>query len=626
MSSYSPWHYKSIRTVAGLAAIAFVGSALAQAATVDIHPGDDIPSIVNSSPAGTKFVIYPGTYRLTQPIVPKNGDVFIGQTACAPPKTSCPAVLSGSVIIGPKATFDGTYYKVTGQTQQGDVTIESIHCLTGFEGCIYPEDLYFDGVPLQHLYSAVLPTIATGQWWFDYASHVIYFHDNPAGHVVETSVVPRAFCLTPLGCESTANNVTVRYLTIEEFATPILFGTVDGAGSGFGSPTLGANWVVQQNEIRLNHGTGVRPNFGWQVLNNYSHNNGDVGLGGGIGGGNSDGTGTLPSNLLIQGNEVAYNDYAHVNPGFESGGGKGTVTRGLVYRGNYAHNNLGPGLWTDGDNYDSLYDNNTIVDNSDSGAFHEISYGGTVMRNNKLSNNGYNEPPVSSGGYHTNLFSSTSQGVEAYCNTIEVSATGGNAMVMLAADRGSDTFPPYQKFISSGNYFHHNTVSWASSSNAPLGLVGGVNEDTTGQPNFYKVNPGFDYNQYHLPSLAQHAFQWGGPGAKTFAYFQSEGMDTHGTADDKNTTSVPNVTITSPVDGSTVSGTVSVTGTVQDSSPISTVELYVDWTLKATDGGKSPFSLTWNTDGAKAGPHTVAAMAYNADGIRACYAVTLNLP
>ena len=48
----------------------------------------------------------------------------------------------------------------------------------------------FDGLPLQHLYATSLPTILTGQWWFDYANHIIYFHDNPSGHIVETSVVP----------------------------------------------------------------------------------------------------------------------------------------------------------------------------------------------------------------------------------------------------------------------------------------------------------------------------------------------------------------------------------------------------------------------------------------------------
>src|ERR1700733_5491920 len=39
-------------------------ASLAQAGTVSIHPGANIPSVVADNPAGTTFVIYPGEYRL----------------------------------------------------------------------------------------------------------------------------------------------------------------------------------------------------------------------------------------------------------------------------------------------------------------------------------------------------------------------------------------------------------------------------------------------------------------------------------------------------------------------------------------------------------------------------------
>ena len=39
----------------------------------------------------------------------------------------------------------------------------------------------------------------------------------------------------------------------------------------------------------------------------------------------------------------------------------------------------------------------------------------------------------------------------------------------------------------------------------------------------------------------------------------------------------------------------------------------------------SPFSFAWNTVGVPNGNHTVAAMAYDAVGTRACYAVTLGV-
>jgi hypothetical protein len=95
------------------ALIAFCSGAVSQAAAVDIHPGDDIPTVVAANPAGTTFVIYPGTYRLKQNIVPKTGDRFIGQTACAPPTTSCRAIIIGSTVIGSLAKFDGTQIPTT---------------------------------------------------------------------------------------------------------------------------------------------------------------------------------------------------------------------------------------------------------------------------------------------------------------------------------------------------------------------------------------------------------------------------------------------------------------------------------------------------------------------------------
>ena len=274
MSAQSPLYILS-KKLTTLALIAFCGAVAAecQAATVDIHPGANIPSVVAANPAGTTFVIYPGTYRLQAHIVPKNGDSFIGQTVCAPPSTVCPAILSGSKIIGPSATFNGTNYEVTGQTQQGTVSLPNTVCQPGYLACNLPEDLFFDRVPYRRLYASSLPTIGAGQWWFDYTSHIIYFHDNPAGHTVETSVLDTAF-------DSSANNVTVQYLTIEEFANPLQRAGIEPT-SGNVSSSSSLNWVVKNCELFNNHGAGVRVAFGTEVYDSYLHNNGSLGVDGG---------------------------------------------------------------------------------------------------------------------------------------------------------------------------------------------------------------------------------------------------------------------------------------------------------------------------------------------------------
>src|ERR1700745_2481944 len=83
---------------------------LVSSAQVTLHPTDNVPKIVRSKPEGTTFIFAPGTYRLSEPILPKANDHFVGETSCAPPATSCPAIISGAVSVGPLATFDGTNY------------------------------------------------------------------------------------------------------------------------------------------------------------------------------------------------------------------------------------------------------------------------------------------------------------------------------------------------------------------------------------------------------------------------------------------------------------------------------------------------------------------------------------
>jgi Bacterial Ig domain/Right handed beta helix region len=602
---------RHVRNCTLIVAAVFVVSVFASAGTVNIYPGTDIANVVDSNPAGTKFVIYPGTYRQGN-ITPKNGDSFIGSTACAPPKTSCPAILSGAHLL---TTFErsGTYYYATDQSQQGQVTIASQHCEPmnpgypiAYPGCVYPNDLFFDGVPLVHVTS--LANVGSGTWYFDYASQRIYLYDDPAGHTVETSVVPYAF--TPGG---PANNVTIKYLTIEKYASPILSAPVAGIAIGFfGSQTRGANWVVQDNEIALNHGAGIVMNFGWKILNNYIHNNGNFGFSGAIGGGNRDGSGTQSSNTVVQGNEVAHNNFAHVSPHFGAGGSKGLYTYNIVYRNNYVHNNEGSGIHSDTDNYGALYDGNTVADNTEQGIFHEISYH-AIVRNNKLLRNGYIHPTNTFWLFGANLLSSISQGVTAYCNTVEVSAQGGNGMDIISEQNTLGK-------VSANNYFHHNTLVFDGSS----GWTGGgrgSNSDPA-EANFFTTNR-YDYNLYLMPSLSRHAFAWENK-VNTFAEFQALGEDTHGSANTAYQASIPVVSINSPADQSTVSGTVAIAATATDPGSISKVEFMVDWNL-ATTKTAEPYTFNWSTGGLAAGSHVITAMAFSPNGTHSCYAVTLNV-
>ncbi len=613
--SFTPASQSANVTTANLTGVDFTDVQL-PSNTVNIFPGDDIPATVSSSPAGTTFIIYPGTYRLTQPIVPKNSDTFIGQTSCAPPATSCPAIISGSRVIGPLATFDGTNYVVAGQTQQNAVNMTTADCTPGWLACNVPEDLWFDGVPLKHLYASSLPVIASGQWWFDYTNHLIYFHDNPSGHLVETSFVPNV-------AVGPGNNITFQYLTMEEFAVPLLEGGL-WPSNGYQSDVLrqanGLNWVIENCEMWGHHSQPISVNYGIQVLNNYIHDNGQLGIGGGV----SPDDNLVPSGVLIYGNLITRNDYANVLPGFGSGGIKFGRTLGAVIRDNVITNNEGDGVHFDVSSSSPIIVGNTITGNTDGdGIGYEISWVSALVYNNIVKYNGIPGVANSSPGYQ--IHSATSTGMNAYCNVMEMSAVKGEqAWDVDASDRGYDTYPPGNYYVSVNNSVHHNTTIWDSGAAAAAGYT---LEDAAGQPNFFSLNTPPDFNSYHLANASATNFIYDNNTSQdnsriTFAQYQAAGADIHGTADTNNSSGFPSVTISSPADQSSFNNSVTITAAASDNSGISKVEFYVDWSLQTTVNSP-PYTFDWS--GAASGTHTVAAMAYSNAGVDACSAVTLTM-
>jgi hypothetical protein len=506
---------------------------------------------------------------------------------------------------------------VTGQTQQG--TINAHGCDPGWDGCNYPEDLFYDGVPQKHIKSVSRPVLASGEWWFDYTNHVIYFHDTPSGHTVETSVLATMF--NPNG----VNGVTLTNLTVEEFAAPIQSAAINPTFGGRATASASLNWTIKNCYVTLNHGDGINGAFGMQILNSLITLNGQEGIGGGM-----PATAAItPSRFVVQGNTITFNNYAHVDPGFGAGGFKVGNTAGAVVRGNTISNNLGNGLHFDVDSISPLIDGNTVTNNFDSAATSsgdgirfEIGNVGATVRNNVIRFNG-----ASGTGASSQMSSASSAGAQMYCNVVEMSNSAHeNGFVVAAGNRGNNTTQPFlnQKIVSIGNYVHHNTVIWDNGSSATVGYT--LN-DAVNQPNFFADNTPPDYNTYHISDTTLTRFIYdndntGSNTHKTFAQFQAAGADVHGTIDTNYTSGFPVVAITSPADQSSVANPVMVAATASDTSGISKVEFYVDWNLQATVTS-SPYNFNWSNGAA--GSHTVAAMAYSSAGIRSCYGVTLNV-
>jgi len=457
---------------------------------VVLNPGDNIQQAVNNNPPGTTFHLNAGVYW-QQSVQPLDADSFIGDPG---------ALLSGAELL---TTFisSGPYYVVTGQTQQGQQGDPS-DCDAAHPGCYYPEDLFFDNVPLQHM--TQLSDVGPGKWFFDYPNQTIYFVDNPAGHIVETSVTRSAFW-------GSASNVTISGLIVEMYAIPAQMGAI-------GDQYPGGGWIVTNNEVLLNHGRGINVGVNGQCNGNHIHDNGEMGLG--------DTNGSLAQN-----NEINSNNWAGYSCGWECGGAK-FVANGLVVQGNYVHDNLGPGLWTDVNSLNINYIGNTVVNNMNAGIQHEIS-GQALITGNTLIGNGWGN---AGWAWDAQIQVQNSSDVVVSSNTIEVSPSAGNGIFIIQQCRGT---LPNCAYPAQNNYIHDNNITF-------LGTGGGqgLDEDMGSTVPFSAAADNlFDYNHYHVTDLSTTHWAWA-DGNITFSGFQNDGQELHGTVDTVIMATTPSFALT----------------------------------------------------------------------------------
>ena len=454
-----------------------IDSSLAAAETgTTIFPGQDIQAKVNQYPGGTTFQIKAGIHRL-QSVVPKSGNSFVGEAG---------AILSGARLLT-TFTRSGGYWIATGQTQQGDIRpISRDFCLPLRPGCFYPEQLFINDALLQHVTS--LGAVAPGKWYLDYGADKIYIANDPTGKKVETSVKAFAF-------KGDASNVTISGLIVEKYATPPGDGTVDGLGA--------TGWIVSDNEIRWNQGKGIKAASGMQILRNYVHHQGQMGIAG------------YGNNLLVADNEMAYNNTAGFTSGWEAGGSKFVATNGVIVRRNFSHHNDGNGIHCDIDCINALIENNRVEDNNWRGIFYEISYKGTI-RNNVCRRNGFKPPKGVIGPIdHAGILVSNSRDVEIYGNTIENNWTGIGA---YESNRGSGRYGVYDLVNLN---VHDNTVVQST------GRAAGVTQTIGSNAVFKSQNNKFTRNTYDLGASARY-FHWMNS-ERTTSEWKGYGLDVNGT-------------------------------------------------------------------------------------------------
>jgi len=81
-------------------------------------------------------------------------------------------------------------------------------------------------------------------------------------------------------------------------------------------------------------------------------------------------------------------------------------------------------------------------------------------------------------------------------------------------------------------------------------------------------------------------------------------------------TTSPTVAIIAPTNGSTVSGTTTVTATASDNVGVVGLQLYLDGAALGAEGTAAAYSISWDTTAAANGSHTLTAVARDAAGNR----------
>ena len=414
---------RAISRVAGVVTFACTMFANCRAALpqVVVPPDADLAQLVAGSSAGASFILLPGKHYAGD-IVPKDGQSFEGQPG---------ATLSGAVRLGPFSK-SGQFWKASGPSP---LPISHGSCDHGLgaigDSCLLREDLFIDEIPLKRM--QVIGQLGEGTWYQFRETGEVLLPFDPTGRVVEMSYRSSAF-------NGAAHDVAIRHLTIEQYASIAQHGAIEGIS--------GSAWVVSDNIVRFNSGTGIRTGNAMRAQSNLVTSNGQLGIGG---------TG---DNLFIEGNMIDGNNTHAFNTSWEAGATKFWATNDLLFVRNCVQDNTGHGIWTDTDNRNALIIGNWTINNRGTGIFHEVS-GHAIIADNLSALNGLPKDSP----WASQILISGSLDTLVWHNLVTVARSYGHGIFIVQEERpnGSKVISDLPKYDSRGNVIIGNTITFLGS-------------------------------------------------------------------------------------------------------------------------------------------------------------------
>ncbi len=174
-------------------------------------------------------------------------------------------------------------------------------------------------------------------------------------------------------------NVTIEYLTIQNFTAPQSQGAVN--------QNLSSGWVVENSTIQNNpNGAGVMVDSNGVLNDDCLTKNGQYGFQ------TYSGSDSVPvTNLTITNNEISFNDTRNYDTNGTgtcgcTGGAKFWNDLGATVTGNYIHDNQSVGLWMDTNNTGFNVSDNYFSHNWDVALMYEISYNVSITDNTFVDN------------------------------------------------------------------------------------------------------------------------------------------------------------------------------------------------------------------------------------------------